>query len=441
MPERLTFDVGSGRSGRRRDEDEPMRLLVIGDFTGAPPANRTTLDGRRSYRVDVDNLDQVIGRLQPRVTLPVGEIGFERIDDFHPDRLYARVGAFETLRQSRATPSAPADDVLGRLLGKARESAASPVSAPPTGIDALIHDIVAPHIVKETSAQTSLHLATVDAAIAEQMREVLHDPTFQSLEAAWRGVHWLVASLELDEQLQLHVFDVSRDELLADIAAAEGQVAKTALHRTIVERSTGQSWSAVIVLLPFGPSATDVGLLAALGLLAARAGAPLLAGADGALLGAATAPAGEWEALRHSEVARFIALATPRVLLRSPHGKASDPIDAFAFEELDGARAHEQLLWGNPALAVAVLLGRAFGASGWNMQPGDEREIDDLPAYTFVRDGEREMQPCAERFLTEREIDVLIQTGLTPVVSRRDRHGVVVPRLQSIAEPPAALAW
>ena len=38
--------------------------------------------------------------------MPAGEIPFEQIDDFHPDRLYARLDLFQGLRQARANPPA-----------------------------------------------------------------------------------------------------------------------------------------------------------------------------------------------------------------------------------------------------------------------------------------------------------------------------------------------
>ena len=101
----------------------------------------------------------------------------------------------------------------------------------------------------------------------------------------------------------------------------------------------------------------------------------------------------------------------------------------------------EEFLWGNASLATALLIGKAFTARGWDMEPGDEREIGDLPAYTFVRDGEREMQPCAERLLTESQIDTLLKAGLIPIASRRDRNAVVAVRFQSVSDPPAPLAW
>jgi type VI secretion system protein ImpC len=447
MPGRLEFDLSFGRASRPRADSEPMRLLVLGDFSGKAVADRPPLASRPTLRVDLDKFDGALRRLGPRLRVAAGEISFEQIDDFHPDRLYARLDLFQALREARTKPPAANDELLGRLLGKPAGPDAAPAAAPPaaSAVDALIRSIVAPHIVKDTSAQTKPYLAAVDAAIAEQMRTLLHDPAFQALEASWRGVQWLISSLELDENLQLHLFDATREELLADIVAAKGQLAQTGLYRALVDRwrnvPGGQGWAPLVGLIAFGPSDADMGLLAALGLIASQAGGPLLAGADPALAGDDTAALAGWQALRRSEAAPWIGLAAPRVLLRLPYGKASDPIEAFAFEEFPGTPVQEQFLWGNASLATALLIGRAFSARGWDMEPGDEREIGDLPAYTFVRDGEREMQPCGERFLTESQIEALLKAGLVPIASRRDRNAVVAVRFQSVADPPAPLAW
>jgi predicted component of type VI protein secretion system len=426
----MEFDFSFGRTPQRREESAPMRLLVLGDFSGKPAGERAALESRPTHRVDIDNFDSVMKRLEPRVTLPAGgAIRVDHLDDFHPDRLFARADRFKPLRDARQTPPAGTDDDVARLLGKASDAQAPPAAPATTGIDAMIREIVAPHIVKDTSAQVQGHLAAVDAAIAAEMRTLLHAPPFQQLEAAWRGVRWLVTNLELDENLQVHLFDVTRDELLADIVAAEGRTAETGLYRALVERwrvPGGVGWSALVALLDFGPSDADVGLLAALALVAAQA--------DGA-------KAGGWPALRRSDAARWIALGAPRVLLRLPYGRGSDPVEAFAFEEFAGPPEHTGFLWGNAALALALLIGRAFTARGWEMEPGDERDIDDLPAYTFVRDGERTLQPCAERLLSDRDIDLFLQCGLVPMASRRDRNTVTAVRFQSVADPPAGLAW
>jgi type VI secretion system ImpC/EvpB family protein len=439
----MEFDVNLAGKGRRRDESEPMRLLVLGDFSGRPIGERGPLADRAIQRIDIDSVDAVMRRLEPRAVLPDDEIRFQQIDDFHPDRLYARLDRFQRLRQSRAAPpAAPDDDQIARLLGKPPVRNAA---APASGLDALIRDAVAPHVVKDTSAVNAVHLQAVDAAIAEDMRALLHAPAFQAIEAAWRGVHWLTSSLELDENLQLHLLDVTREELLADIVAAGGKLENTGLHRAVVDRSRsgveGRRWSALVGLMRFGPATADIALLAALGLTASRAGGPCLADAD---LGLTDDRAGEpagWPALRRSEAATWIALAAPRILLRMPYGRHSDPVEGFAFEELAASPEAETFLWGHASLAMALLVGRAFMARGWEMDPGDEPEIGDLPAYTFERDGERQLQPCAERLLSDRDIDTLVKSGLVPIAGRRDRNSVVVVRFQSVSDPPAPLAW
>ena len=451
MPSRMEFNFDLGRPAAARDARRaargPMRLLVLGDFSGRPAAARPALASRPTQRVDLDNLDDVMRRLAPRLMLPAGELRFEEIEDFHPDALYARFELFDALRQARARPPAAAGELLGSLLGQPAASAAPAAAPPATGIDAFIHRIVAPHIVPDTAAQTRSYTAAVDAAIAEQMRQLLHEPAFQRLEASWRGVQWLIANLELDEDLQLHLFDVGRDELLADVVAAQGQLAQTGLHLALADRwrnvPGGEGWSALAGLYRFGPGDTDIGLLAALGLIAAQAGGPLLAEADPALATADAAALAGWQALRRSEAAPWLGLAAPRVLLRLPYGKRSDPVAAFAFEEFVGAPAHEDFLWGNPALALALLLGRAFTARGWDFEPGDEREIGDLPAYSFVQDGEKELQACAERYLGDQGGQALLDAGLMPLLSHRQRNAVTVMRFQSVAEPatPLAGAW
>src|SRR5262249_43933598 len=216
-------------------------------------------------------------------------------------------------------------------------------------------------------------------------RALLHAPAFQAIEASWRGVHWLVSGLELDENLQLHLLDVTREELLADIVEARGKLPDSGLHRAVVDRSRGENdrWSALVGLLDFGPTTADIGLLAALGLTASRAGAPWLADAGPGLLDNPAGGTAEWLALPRSEAGRGMALVAPGGLLRMPYGRQSDPVEAFAFEEMAGQPDPGHFLWGHASLAMALLVGRSYTARGWEMVPGDEREIGDLPAYTF----------------------------------------------------------
>ena len=445
MPGRFEFDVALGRTSTPREDTAPMRILLLGDFSGRPSSERPPLANRPTVPVDVDTLGDAMRRFGPGVHLRAGELQITDIDDFHPDRLLSRLGVFRELREKRAHPPVEGDDSLARLLGKPASSPPVSTAPPATGLDAMLREMIAPHVVKDTSAQTKIHTEIVDAEIAIEMRAVLHDAGFQSLEAAWRGLHWLVTSLELNEDLQLHVFDVTRDELVNDIVAAQGKVTATGTYGALVDRwrnvPGSQGWSALVTMLEFGPSDADVGLLAALGLIASQAGGPLLGGANATLANEVAAPTSGWEALRCSDAAPWIGLAAPRLLLRLPYGKGGEPVEAFAFEEFAGEPEHEHFLWGTGSLTLAALIGRAFTARGWEMELGDEREVGELPAYVFERHGEKQLQACAERFLTESQIQKFLDAGLIPIASRRDRNAVVVVRFQSVAQPAAPLVW
>lgn len=459
MPLRSEFTLTSGRTGERRPNARgPLRLLLIGDFSAMPAAERPPLASRPTRHVDIDNLDAVLASLAPQ--LPDSDLAITGLDDFHPDQLYARLARFEAMRQARQqTPTASASgsvgrssagsgaDLLGQLLGQpsAPVAAAKPApSAPASGLDGMIQGLVAPHIIPDRAADIRSHQAAVDSASTEQMRKLLHDPAFQALEAAWRGVHWLVSNLELGESLELHLFDVTQEELLADVIAAQGQLAQTGLHRALADRwrnvAGGQPWHALLGLYQFGPSDADIGLLAALGLIAAQAGGPLLAGGLPALADLeATAQTG-WPALRRSEAAPWIGLAASRVLLRLPYGQKTDPLTSFAFEEFDATPLQQEFLWGHGALALGLLLGRSFNASGWAFEPGDERDISDLPAFTYRMDGEPTLQACAERYLSDEDGRAALAAGLMPLLSHRHRNMVTVPRFQSVADPAGPLA-
>lgn len=471
MVGRIEINVTAGRPGDtpgRRPQAQPMRLLLAGDFSGRPAHERPALAARPTHRLDIDSLGTVMQRLAPRVPAAGSVFEAEDIEDFHPDALFARVPVFEALRSLRrrlqdpqqftaaaaelgqplpaagAGPAAGCGDLLASLLGGRPAAPAAAAPPAPGGIDAFVRSLVAPHIVPDHGPVQAQLTASVDRTIAAQMRSLLHAPAFQALEAAWRGAQWLISSLELDERLQLHLFDVSREELLADVVAARGQLTQTGLHRALADRwrgvPGGEPWTAVVSLERFGPSDTDIGLLAALGLLAQQAGGPLLAGADPALALADPAALAGWQTLRQSEAAPWIGLTAPRVLLRRPYGRRSDPVAGFAFEEFTGPPEHEHLLWGAGSMAAALLIGRAYMARGWAMEPGDEREIGDLPACSYERDGEMELQACAEDYLGEQAGQALLDAGLMPLMSHKHRNAVTLVRFQSVASPARPLA-
>ncbi len=449
------------------DAETPFRILLLGDFTGR--ANRglcetgPALARRPTLRVDRDNLDDVLARLAPSLELgPHVRLNFRALEDFHPDRLYATLEVFRRLRATRekladaATFGAAAAELgvasagsapdLSELIGGSaleRAIEAAEARGPAPAADPLaefLRRVVAPYVVPKPHPRQQELLAQLDEAIGGLMRAVLHQPAFQALEAAWRGVDFLVRRLETDGRLKIHLLDLSREELEADLGAMEAT--GTALQQILVDEAAGspggEAWAVLAGIYVFERTTRDADLLARIGRLAARAGAPFIAEAG-------TQPpepdaSQAWQQLRTMPEAAWIGLALPRFLLRLPYGRHTDPIESFDFEEMPGAPQHQWYLWGNPAFACTYLLARAFLNWGWDMRPGMVQEITDLPAHFYQEEGETQMKPCAEMLLTVGAVEQLLEMGFMPLVSFKNRDMVRLARFQSIAQPPTPLA-
>lgn len=492
-PARMQFDMSfksAGARSARRDDEAPLRLLLLADLGGD---RSVPLAARKPQALDIDSFDRVLSRIAPRLSFELDgqrvDLAFSALEDFHPDRLFARLPVFDALRKLRdeagdpsqfrrvaaalgvqppapaaPTVAAPADAAadIERLLGRAPQSAASApaaAAAPPGAaavLDRWLRDLIAPHTQPDTAQEQQALVKAIDDALASLMRRVLHAAPFQALEAAWLGADRLVRGLELGETLHLFVLDLSRDELLRDLAAHRTDLGGSALH---VHFSPGAGadaprWGLFVLDQAFGPDADDVQALAALGALAARAGAPLLAGATPALAGAASlAELAEprrwradddealayWQALRGAPMAPWLGLALPRVLMRLPYGAATDPISAFSFEEMPPERPHAAYLWGGGAPALALLAGRAFQQDGWSLDLSSSLDLDDLPSHVYQEDGERHQQAGAELLMSEEAGQALLSRGLMPLLSWRQRNAARLLRWQSVASPAQPL--
>ena len=138
--------------------------------------------------------------------------------------------------------------------------------------------------------------------------------------------------------------------------------------------------------------------------------------------------------------ARHAGLVAPRFLLRLPYGRGTDQTDHFAFEEIPPEGKHDALLWGNPALVAAMLLANTWRDEGWGFSPPANAEVTGLPVHVFTESGDKKLTPCGEVLLTDRIAGNLVDLGVMPLASVRDRDAVRLLRFQSLALPPTALA-
>lgn len=490
----VKLDVSHFGEGPREApaEDAPFRVLLLGDFSGRDGRAKPAGIGR-PRRVDRDSFDDVLRKCGTELQIPLGggsiSLWFNEIDDFEPGRLYRRVPLFEKLRQLRerlldpatfreaaGDLSAPAEPAAGplppapdtarmasrSLLDEAVTSTESrggtASGSAPDELRAFLDRAVAPHLVPREDPKQAELVALVDQAASAQMRALLHLPAYQALEAAWRGLLFTVRRISDDSRVKLEILDISKRALAEDLLPA-ARLETTATYEALTgpaETPGAEPWAVIGGNYFFDSTETDLILLHRLAVLARAAGAPFIAGVRPSLLGCADVSAlpdpekwtsdedpemrAAWDRLRELPEARYLGLALPRFLLRLPYGKETQEAEAFDFEEVAAGFGHEDYLWGNSVFLCISLLAESFVEAGWRMRLAKFLEVGGLPLHVTKVDGEAAVKPVAEVQMTEDVALRILDAGLMPVVSLKDRDTVRLVRFQSIASPAKALA-
>jgi type VI secretion system protein ImpC len=282
-------------------------------------------------------------------------------------------------------------------------------------------------------------IAQIDQKITDYLDEIMHREEFQSLEAAWRGLHYLVSNTETGTSLKLRLLNARKSEVLNDLKKAvefDQSIQFKQLYEEEYGTFGGHPYSVLIGDYYFDRSPGDLEFLEKMSGVAAAAHAPFIAAASPALfdmdsftdLGKPrdlskifeSAELIKWRSFRESEDARYVALTLPRVLMRLPYGEKTSPVEGFDYEEDVDGTDHRKYLWGNPAYALGARITDAFAKYKWTAAiRGVEGGgiVEGLPTHTFRTDeGEVAAKCPTEIAITDRREKELNDLGFISLV-------------------------
>lgn len=492
-PEFAYGQLSAERPSAERLNRKRFRLAILGDFSGRAARGQLetgdALAARKPILLDPDTVEEVIEGFATDLVLPIGKDGagvavkLGGLDDLHPDELYENIEIFAELvglrgqlnsgataenaaRQLRewgekyATPvaptrsrssgnSVPADLKLSDFQKLIGDTAATLTQVSP--LDELMAQIVGPHIRAIPDADTVAMQGAVDQALSAAMRLVLHHPEFQSVEAQWRSLDLIARSIEDDDTLDVMLYDVSAEEIGADLATAD-DLSQSGFVRLLTddpldEENGRGGYSALIGLYTFEETPPHAELLGRIARVAAHVDAPFIAAITPTFLDTDKKDrhplvVNAWDTLRGMSEAGHLALASPRFLLRQPYGAKSEPIYEFEFEEFTMSAGLRGMLWANPAVLVAILLAKSFRQNGASMNLGSIMSLGGMPFY-FVNDryGDQVALPCTERNLTLDKVEQANARGIMSVVSIKGRDEIRLASFNSLAGAEILGPW
>ncbi|MFT6220621.1 MAG: type VI secretion system protein ImpC [Candidatus Endobugula sp.] len=457
----ITYDVEIGDAIIQREL--PLIVGVLSDLSGNPKEALPPFKERSFIEIDRDNFDEVLEGYAPRLTMKVDnaltekdddklnvELFFTTIDDFSPLRIVEKIPASNALFISRnllrdflakldgndaldgllsellssddlkkevadlykdvedTSAITPSDFVTlllkeGRMaLDESQEpyalSLIGQFAKDMLGEDAKASDADAADLMND-------RISEIDNLLTRQVNLILHEPSFQKLEASWRGLNFLVMNTETSTRLKLRVLNVTQKELLKDLQKAS-EFDQSALFKKVYEEEFGtyggDPYSFLLGDYEFGRHPEDIELLEKISGVAAAAHAPFISSAYAKLFDLQdyfslsqprdlskifeSAELIKWRSFRDSEDSRYVSLTLPKVLLRLPFGPETVVVDGFDFrEEVDGTDA-SRYLWGNPAFILGQRITNAFAKFGWlaairGVEGGGL--VEGLPSHTF----------------------------------------------------------
>ena len=298
-------------------------------------------------------------------------------------------------------------------------------------------------ISTDTVSTIESMIAAIDRKLSEQVNLVLHHQDFQKLEAAWRGLHYMVSNTETDETLKIRVMPISKQELGKTLKRYKGTAwDQSPLFKKMYEEEYGQfggePFGCLMGDYHFDHTPPDVELLTEMAKVAAAAHAPFITGSSPTVMQMEswqelanprdltkifqTPEYAAWRSLRESDDSKYLALCMPRFLGRLPYGAKTSPVDEFDFEERTDGAQHDKYSWCNAAYAMATNITRSFKTYGWcsrirGIESGGA--VENLPTHTFPSDdGGVDMKCPTEIAISDRREAELAKNGFMPLVHR-----------------------
>lgn len=326
------------------------------------------------------------------------------------------------------------------------------------GVEAFIADLL-----KSDSSDEKINKAVVDRMIVEldrkiggQVDAIVHHPSFQDMESAWRGLKILVDRTDFRENIKIDVLPVSKADLLEDFEIAP-EVVQSGLYKHVYSSGYGQFGGepigGMIANYNFGPGAPDIKLLQYVASIGAMAHAPFIAAAAPEMFGIQSytqLPAikelssvyesprfRKWNGLRESEDARYLGLTGPRFLLRQPYDPLDNPVRSFNYTE-DVVSDHGSYLWGNTAFLMATRITESFAKYRWSpniIGPQSGGAVYDLPVHVYEALGQIEAKIPTEVLVTDRREFELAEMGFIALTMRKGSDNAAFFSANSIQKP------
>ncbi len=443
-PEDLRFDFsyapGANGEGDGQEVQLPFRLLVLGEFM--PNQSAEDYLQAKPVQVGLRNFDRILSAQNIRLELSMAELcpsdvamawfggaqssiqlKLHSLQDFNPEMIAQREPTLARIQSIL---------VHGQTLKRDQRDSKLINLSELNSIDRKLIGLTTEDMQISRDVLDFL-LTDLAASLNELLNRIIHSPSLQKLEAAWRGLHLLTLTAADHPSCQVCFLPAAMEWLRDDLERAP-RLTETHLFDVLYANEYGQfggkPYGAVITDYCFELNDSDLILLRQLAQLGSAAHAPIIAQAAPSFFGVSEygelanlaslkgVQSGErfikWRKLQSSPEAMYLVLTLPRLLMRSLYSVGEGGVNASIYEE-DIGLAESPYLWGSAAYALGTCLLRSFQRFGICTDITGESggEVCGL-SHLHLKNTSDKLLPI-EVLLSENKEAELIGLGFTPV--------------------------
>jgi type VI secretion system protein ImpC len=282
-------------------------------------------------------------------------------------------------------------------------------------------------------------ISNIDKKISAQVRTIMHQEEFKTLEASWRGLYYAVNRTDF-ENIQVEILNCPKDKLKEDFDDVGENIIESGLYKQIYDQAYNQPGASpvsyIVANYEIDRKPADINFLDKTSKVCAASHCPLITSVGNEFFGVqsleelsnesnidaifAQNEYMKWRSFRKAEDSKYVGLTMNRFLLRLPYDPENAPAKKFSFEEFDPKKDVDptNYLWGNPAFAFMANVNRSFSKFGWAVNirgPKSGGKVEDLPVHLYQSGGSTQRRLPAEMLIAEDKEYKLSENGLIPL--------------------------
>ncbi|MDR1081097.1 MAG: type VI secretion system contractile sheath large subunit [Deltaproteobacteria bacterium] len=279
-------------------------------------------------------------------------------------------------------------------------------------------------------------ISRLDVLMSAQLDEVLHHPDFSGLERTWLSLKYLVDRANFQENIQIQILNVTKEELYYDLTDSP-EIVRSSVFRLAYTEEYGQyggkPYAVMLGAYEFQAKPEDYAVLRQISAVAAMAHAPFITDVGIGFFGlnrwselsgiadlstimddARYAP---FRDLRGRENSRALALVLPGFLARLPYTPFSRYVGGFNYGE-SVTDADRDFAWGYSSFLLVARMAGSFARYRWytdftGVDGGGL--VDDLPSLEFESMGSVQARISVRAIIGERLENQLSSYGFLPL--------------------------